>query len=81
MSFLTLQRAQLQVKVGELYYHHAYPKMYYRVNQVAFNAYNHRIMVIYTSCNHQPVTWTQPLACWLELVNGVPGNTKFKLKE
>lgn len=73
-----LIKAQIQVKVGELYYHYKNPRKFYILDKIAINEADEKIMVIYTSCDHEEITWIRPLDSWLEIVDGVP---RFNLIE
>ncbi len=68
----SLAKAKLQVKVGKLYSHYKIPQKYYRLNNLAINEADHKVMVVYTSCDHDEITWIRPLDSWLETLDGVP---------
>jgi hypothetical protein len=63
----SLINARLKVKVGSLYYHYKNPKKFYIVNKVAINEADEKFMIVYTSCDHQEITWIRPLDSWLEV--------------
>ena len=73
-----LAKAQLRVKVGSLYYHYKDKKKYYRLDRLAINEADQKVIIVYTSCDHQEITWTRPLDSWLEVVDGVQ---RFNLLE
>lgn len=74
----SLTNARLKVKVGSLYYHYKSPRKYYYVDKVAINEADETIMVVYTSCDHQEITWTRPLDSWLEVIDGVQRFSKLE---
>ena len=75
-----LTQARQKVREGALYYHYKNPRKYYRVEKLAINEADHRILVVYTECDDHPrsLTWTRPLDTWLELVGDQP---RFSLVE
>ena len=73
MSFANaLAKARLRVRVGELYYHYKDKKKLYYVEKIAIDEADEEITIVYTSCDHQAITWTRPLDSWLEIVDGKP---------
>jgi hypothetical protein len=79
MSFVNkLRDATLKVKAGELYYHYKNKRKFYRVERIGINEVDCKIVVVYTSCDHEKITWIRPLDSWLETIDGVP---RFTLRE
>ena len=74
----SLINARLKVKVGSLYYHYKNSRKYYIVNSLAIAEADEKVMVVYTSCDHQEITWTRTLYSWLEVIDGVQRFSKLE---
>lgn len=68
----------LKIKVGRFYYHYKNPRKLYIVDKIAINEVDEKVMVVYTSCDHEQITWVRSLESWLETVNGVQRFSLFE---
>lgn len=68
-----IKKAGNRVKVGAVYHHYRDPVKYYRVERLAIDAVEEKVVVIYCSYNnHEQMTWVRSLESWLEIVDGEP---------
>lgn len=67
-----LRKAGRMVKRGAVYHHYKDRTQLYRVERLAYNTENEKVMVVYSSYanDDQEITWVRSLDSWLELVDG-----------
>jgi hypothetical protein len=74
-----LKRAERKVNLGAVYRHYRDPKKYYRLEKLALNEEDHKVMVVYSSYNDSvQITWTRPLDSWLQTMGGEPRFSKVE---
>lgn len=61
------------MKPGCIYREYNEPKKYYRVECLALNTDDHKVMVVYsTHYDSVRITWTRSLDSWLQTMGGEP---------
>ena len=63
-----LADAELQIEVGQLYYHYKNPDQHYRVKDFAYQVGNQKVCVIYEALYGQHITFSRELDSWLSEV-------------